>query len=579
MPIAFDTTGLRQQDQSTWLHPATGDVVSLQYFDLVPDLPAPLEDLPRLRHDLAVIYGEAGCLIEAHALLLGGVPALFQVLKLPLPNQPTGQVFVASFTVPRAASSAVLMAQAPERGVTGVREAVLAARVGFDKWVLPHPYAPQVKGRLPFHAGDDPRYDAEFADHPLTRVRAWAHHVIRTATVDPRFAALPPFGGPAPRQPAPPGPGSHNLGPHNPGTHAPAHQNPAHQNPAHQNPAPHGPVPPGSVPHQGIAPQPSAPHGDTAQAPATPPPAHAAPQPSAPPAHAAPAHAAPEPPPPAHAAPEAGPPAHAAPDPAGPPAEAPGHAAPPAHTTTPAAPTASDAPADAPAHAAPPPGPQVGSTLTTVVPGIPIGGYLPLWVGDECTFWRMDDPAEVLALLGLGTLARTPLAETRFRDLVALDPDSSSVVLLNRYRSADGGVAAGIAGLTRVSGQEASAGMNEDTLLEAFRWVGRVSGAAAERGECVTVEPGTHAGELEEPYVLMVVQEYEGERLSVVQTAPTPPADLPLWEGRRSMNGPATPESIATGGILAMYAMDRWGVHPLHLCLTFGPIPGLVRGR
>ena len=82
---------------------------------------------------------------------------------------------------------------AAERGRTGMREAVLVAQLGFDGWVLPHPYAPEVRGRLPFHKGDDPRYDAQFADHPLSRVRAWAHHVVRTARVDPGFAALPPF--------------------------------------------------------------------------------------------------------------------------------------------------------------------------------------------------------------------------------------------------------------------------------------------------------------------------------------------------------------------------------------------------
>ncbi|WP_433273913.1 hypothetical protein ACQPZF_20315 [Actinosynnema sp. CS-041913] len=494
MPIAFDTTGLQQQDPTTWLNPATGDRIGLQYFDLVPDLPAPLEDLPRLRHDLAVIYGEAGCLIEAHTLLLGGVPTLFQVLKLPIPNQPSGQVFVASFTVPRAGSSAVLQTQAVEGGMTGMREAVLAARVGFDRWLMPHPYAPQLKGRLPFHAGDDPRYDPEFADHPLSRVRAWAHHVIRTGTIDPRFAALPPFPGPSGAPQAPP---SHPTQSPAPGAHAA------------QNPAP-------------------------------------------------PAHAAPEPPAPAD---------HAVSDSAVPAAQAdPHHAASPAH----AAP-------EPPAPAAVPPGPEVGATITTVVPGIPIGGYLPLWIGEECTFWRMNDPDEVLGLLAHGALARTALAENRFRDLVALDESSSTVILLNRHRSDDGGIAAGVTGLTRVSGHEASQGLTQDTLVEAFYWVGRVSAAAAERGECVTVEPGKHEGGLQEPYVMLVVQDYEGQRVAVVQTAPAPPADLPMWEGKQSMSGPATPESLATGGILAMYAMDTWGVHPLHMCLTFGPVPRLVR--
>ncbi|MEU4446456.1 hypothetical protein AB0K14_34405 [Actinosynnema sp. NPDC050801] len=416
MPIAFDTTGFRQHDRTTWVNPANGDQVSLTYFDLVPDLPASLDDMPKLRHDLAVTTGDVGCLIEAHHVRLGDVPALFQVVKVPLPDQPSGQVFIGSFTVPKADSSAVLKLQAAEQGRTGMREAVLAAQLGFDGWVMPHPYAPEVEGRLPFHKGDDPRYDPEFPDHPLSRVRAWAHHVLRTARVDPRFAALPPF----------------------------------------------SPSAAGAVP-------------------------------------------------------------------------------------------------------------AVGSTLTTVVPGLPVGGYLPLWVDGECTFWRMTEPDAVLAKLGLGTLARTPLTDRRFRDLVALDESSSTIVLLDRYRGEDGGIGSELAGLTRVTGLEAHEALTTDTLLEAFRWIGRVSGAAAERGEYVAVEPGTHAEDLAEPYVLLAVQEREGRPVSTARTAPTPPPGTPMWLGQATHDTPATTDSIEAGGLLAMYAMNTWDEHPLRLCLTFTP--------
>jgi hypothetical protein len=37
-----------------------------------------------------------------------------------------------------------------------------------------------------------------FPDHALTRARSWVIHISRTARVDPRFAALPAFTGPAP---------------------------------------------------------------------------------------------------------------------------------------------------------------------------------------------------------------------------------------------------------------------------------------------------------------------------------------------------------------------------------------------
>ncbi|SER96809.1 hypothetical protein SAMN05216188_118137 [Lentzea xinjiangensis] len=202
MPISFDTTGFHRLDQNTWQHPS-GDQAELTYYGLVPDLPAGLDDLPKLRHDLALVHGESGCLVEAHVVQLDGVPALLRIVKVPLPNQPNGQAFICSFTVPKANCSAVLQLGALERGMTGAREAVLAAEIGFGNWVRPHPYAPELEGRLPFHAGDDPRYDARFPDHPLSRVRAWAHHVVRTARLDPQFAALPPFQVQAPPPVAP----------------------------------------------------------------------------------------------------------------------------------------------------------------------------------------------------------------------------------------------------------------------------------------------------------------------------------------------------------------------------------------
>jgi hypothetical protein len=420
VPIAFDTTGFQQHDQTTWFSPSTNDQVSLNYFDQVPDLPATLDDIASLRHGLAHLTSEVGCLVEAHVVHLGQVPTLLQIVKLPIPNQPSGQAFLASFTVPKANASAVLKFQAVEQGMTGMREAVLMAQVGFDNWFQPHPYAPDVQGTLPFHVGDDPRFDAQFPQHPLSRARAWAHHVARTGQVDPRFAALPGF--------------------------------------------------------------------ESA--------------------------------------------------------------------------------------------PEVGAALTTVVPGLPIGGYLPLWMDDDdVSYWRMGDPDTVLSTLGKGALARTPVLENRFRDLVALDPASSTIMLANRYRDEDGGMSGPATPLVRVAEVEARAAVTAETVLEAFRWVGLASEAAADRGEYVAVEAGgiTHR---EKPYVLMVVKQHNGQRISVVETSPVPD-DAPIWHDQmvheaatgQTMSGPATPETIRGGGLLAMYATTTWDVHPSRLALSFGPIP------
>jgi hypothetical protein len=80
--------------------------------------------------------------------------------------------------------------------------------------------------------------------------------------------------------------------------------------------------------------------------------------------------------------------------------------------------------------------------------------------------------------------------------------------------------------------------------------------------------------------VLMVVKQHNGQRISVVETSPVPD-DAPIWHDQlvheaatgQTMSGPATPETIRGGGLLAMYATTTWDVHPSRLALSFGPIP------
>ncbi|MCC3331056.1 hypothetical protein [Nocardia abscessus] len=195
MPISFDIGEMQQVDNATWRDPRTGDMVNVSYFDIVPDLPAPLEDLATLRRRLAERSAENGCLIEAFVVWLDAQPALLRMEKLPLPNQPQGLVFAASVIVPKSRSSAVLQILCPETGTTGLREAMLATKIGFDNMYPPHPYAPEVQGRLPYNAADDIRWDAEIPDHPLSRARRWIAHTVPTARLAPEFAALPPFAG------------------------------------------------------------------------------------------------------------------------------------------------------------------------------------------------------------------------------------------------------------------------------------------------------------------------------------------------------------------------------------------------
>lgn len=189
----MDLTGFTEREPGVWTD-ERGLVLSVHFFPLVPDLPAPLHQLEPLRHGLAQGAAQAGAgLVEAVTGAVDGVPALRQLIKVPRPGGPHGQVFLGSWTIPRAGCSTVLKVQAAEGATTGVREAAVMARVGPAAYFRPHPYAPALRGPLPYHVADHEEWDAHFPDHPLTLVRAALHRITPTVTLHEQFKALPAF--------------------------------------------------------------------------------------------------------------------------------------------------------------------------------------------------------------------------------------------------------------------------------------------------------------------------------------------------------------------------------------------------
>lgn len=425
---------MERHDERTWFDPRTGDQVSLTYIGMVPDIPASFDDLPLLRRKLAEETAETGSIIEAHVVRLGGVPALFQLIKLPIPGQDTGLAFIAAFTVPRATCSAVLRIQCAEGQMTGMRESTVAAQVGFENCFPAHPYAPEVRGQLPYNVADEASWDQQFPDHPLTRARTWAHHTLATAQVDPQFSALPPF------------------------------------------------------------------------------------------------------------------------EPAGPPAPAP----------------------------APPPEPPVeeGDVLHTVLVGLPLAGFLPLWQENGVTFWRMSDPEAVRARLGAGLESRSEVDSRRFREAAMFSPSRGTLFLMDRYRDETGHLGGTSTQLTPATEEEAYAAVDDKALSELYTWLGEVVLASVRRGEFVAVETGGWEVPMT-PVVLVMLRTDGREWHSVVEASPVPEG-APVWRDQQPVEGdtqvlasPATDQTVRASGLLTRFAVATWGVHPFQLGLSFGPNPTL----
>ncbi|MFI9808605.1 hypothetical protein ACIHEJ_30315 [Streptomyces sp. NPDC052301] len=198
----LDLTGFTEREPGSWTDEA-GLVLSVHFFPLVPDLPAPLHEPERLRYGCAEGTAEAGGgLVEATVGTVDGLPALCQLLKMPLQSRP-GQAFIGSWTLPKDRCSTVVKVQAAEGATTGLREAVVMNQVGPADYFKPHPYAGGGQfGGLPYHVADLEQWDAQFPDHPLTLVRAALHRITPTITLHDQFKTLPPFTGPTP-SPAP----------------------------------------------------------------------------------------------------------------------------------------------------------------------------------------------------------------------------------------------------------------------------------------------------------------------------------------------------------------------------------------
>lgn len=701
VPLAFDTTGLQRHDERTWFDPRTGDQVSLTYFDLEPDLPASLEELPLLRQRLAHVLAEAGTLVEAHVVTIDSVPALYQVVKLPIPGRQTGLMFVAALTVPKATGSVVLQVLCQEGNTSGIRESMVSAQIGFENCFPPHPYAPGLQGMLPWNVADDQRWDSQFPEHPLSRARAWAHRTIQTAKVDPNFARLAPFrptpepqfGGPSDSQRFAPPDGSPSPAAPDPfGTREPPGFGTAADA---QHPFGAPPEPFGAPTDSQHFTAPDAFAGPTDSQRFTPP------SPAAPDAFGAPKafgagptdsqHFTPpepqtfggptdsqrftppgNPQPPAAPEPQTfgaptdsqrftAPDAFTAPDSAGAPAEPQAFTEPPAEPRKPRpfpAPPGFEPPAEPPdlprkprpfpapresqaftppieppeslaasspedagpepfagppepfdvnsaapepqpepepepepepqafsePAATPPPPASVGDVLHTVLVGVPIGDYLPLWQRegqeDTITFWRMSDPDAVRARLGTGVESRSAVDTGRYREAAMFSPERQMLFLMDRYRDDSGNLGGTSEQLFPATEDEAYQAADDKALSGLYSWLGEVMLAAVRRGEFVAVETGGWDVPVN-PVVLVMLRTDGREWHSVVETSPVP-VGAPVWRDQQPVEGtsqilasPATDQTLRASGLLTRFAINTWSMHPFQLGISFGPNPTL----
>jgi hypothetical protein len=190
----FDSTNLILQgdDRNTRVWKTTaGDMVTLYDLPKPPDYRAIPADLDRIRakaREQATQYG--GAIVEVELCVLDGIAAVREIIKVP--QQPTGMGYLGSLALPLRGFAYLVTVACPERGLTGMRDmAVLAklmqdGQLNFDEskgepsgW-MQDPYDPAIVARPARNRSDDEAYDVLYPEHPLSRARGLLRQIERS---------------------------------------------------------------------------------------------------------------------------------------------------------------------------------------------------------------------------------------------------------------------------------------------------------------------------------------------------------------------------------------------------------------
>jgi len=193
---------LTQQDEAvTQYTNPDGDHLSVNYFAKVPDIAADPGDLIALRAFYrSIAAANQLALIEVDVAELDGVKAVRTLFKVRL--NPRGFAFIGSYTLPFSDQSFVVKVQSAEQGITGMREAavmmgvptvetddVTGKIIGWEQ----DPYDASFRGEFMRNQADDPRYDAQFPVHPLSKIRRYLADLSHSVEVDKSLRKLSPF--------------------------------------------------------------------------------------------------------------------------------------------------------------------------------------------------------------------------------------------------------------------------------------------------------------------------------------------------------------------------------------------------
>jgi hypothetical protein len=206
--LQLDITGWtlhQEQAESALWFDTESDFIGVNLFNTQPDIPAPCNGSEPLRNYFREITrAQGGGIVEVDVVRIHNIACASLITKTP--QTPTGCTYKAGLIIPRQFFSFVIRVEALERGFTGSRDVAvmlledsnLQTEPVVEEEYVEHPifgrvlkagkiigwtkdpYEPQFDNIALFNLSDQQKYDANFPDSPLSRVRRKLTHIINT---------------------------------------------------------------------------------------------------------------------------------------------------------------------------------------------------------------------------------------------------------------------------------------------------------------------------------------------------------------------------------------------------------------
>lgn len=171
-----------------------GDAVGIFLFTAKPDLPQTREIDRFISEYGGRVQAGGARLVECSIVELRGLPMLRTIVKVP--QKPHGMTYLGSLTLPFTRSSYVVKVQCEERGMTGLREAVLLAEGLRSNSVAISPESETpIAGQW---SPDSAEFDERFPQHPISRLRKHLQEIPGCLRLDDRLLVQERFGLPDP---------------------------------------------------------------------------------------------------------------------------------------------------------------------------------------------------------------------------------------------------------------------------------------------------------------------------------------------------------------------------------------------